>query len=746
MNLKEYQEKAVESLHEKGAGLLRREGIKRMIFKSPTGSGKTVMVAEFLKKLADDNSVAPFGCIWTAPRKLHLQSKEKLIKYYADSHALGCVEFDELTDRQISESQILFVNWESIRQEGNIIIRENERDMYLNKVLENTREAGRKIVLLIDESHYHISEISNELIEEIAPELIVEISATPVLQDPDELVRVHLEDVTAEGMIKKSVVVNPGFTNAIAQQTNNKVSLTLAERSDVIVINQALAKRAQLAAAFIEVGAAVNPLLCIQLSDRRSQVDQDIEDVIRQTLTDNGVTIKNGKLAVWLSDEKENINRLSDNDSEVEALIFKQAIALGWDCPRAQVLALFRDWKSMVFSVQTLGRIMRMPQPDAGHYANDELNSAYIYTNLTQVEIHQDIVGGYVHIHTSQRIDEYSPLKLRSVHSLRLREKTRIARQFDALFLQAAKETKLKEKIKTENQRVSETFISDMERAGVDLMTNEPLAGQTDVQLEDAAELQKLFDYFVRDNLSPFYPEERSIGNAKKAIYDFFGGPLLMNYEDKFENIVNIVLSDNNRPHFVEALVVAIEKYRQAVEQRKEPLQVTNEWEVPEQITYNENHHVVKANKSVMQKFYAPDKQSEPEKKFIAFLEDHKKVEWWYKNGESESMYFAVPYKAYDGEKPFYVDFIVRFLDGRTGLFDTKGGITIDIAKEKNDGLLTYIKKENKRRNDGRPLIGGLVTKEDGGGAWKIYCGKGRDLNSANLASWVWLNSYLDSR
>ncbi|GAH95392.1 unnamed protein product, partial [marine sediment metagenome] len=38
-------------------------------------------------------------------------------------------------------------------------------------------------------------------------------------------------------------------------------------------------------------------------------------------------------------------------------------IALGWDCPRAQILVLFRDWKSLTFSVQTIGRIMRMPEP-----------------------------------------------------------------------------------------------------------------------------------------------------------------------------------------------------------------------------------------------------------------------------------------------------------------------------------------------------------------------------------------------
>ena len=213
-----------------------------------------------------------------------------------------------------------------------------------------------------------------------------------------------------------------------------------------------------------------------------------------------------------------------------------------------------------------------------------------------------------------------------------------------------------------------------------------------------------------------------------------------MNYEDSFENIVNIVLSESNRRHFAEALACAVGKYRQAVEQRKESLQITGEWEVPKQITHSENCKLGEATKSVMQPFYAPNNQSTPEKRFIELLEDHENVEWWYKNGERESMYFAVPYKTYNDEKPFYVDFIVRFLDGRIGLFDTKQGFTIDESRDKSDGLLAYIKKENKRRNADEQLVGGIVTQTDGGGVWKIYRGKGSKLNRANLDNWDMLD------
>ena len=43
-------------------------------------------------------------------------------------------------------------------------------------------------------------------------------------------------------------------------------------------------------------------------------------------------------------------------------MVFKQAITVGWDCPRSSILVLFREWKKFEFSIQTIGRIIRMPE------------------------------------------------------------------------------------------------------------------------------------------------------------------------------------------------------------------------------------------------------------------------------------------------------------------------------------------------------------------------------------------------
>ena len=126
IRLRDYQERAVRDLLEKSQRLARSSGNKLLVFKAPTGSGKTVMMAEYLKRLAESGlSGETPAFIWTAPRKLHTQSKEKLETYYQESRALKALEFEELSSRQIGESEILFFNWESINRQDNVFIREN---------------------------------------------------------------------------------------------------------------------------------------------------------------------------------------------------------------------------------------------------------------------------------------------------------------------------------------------------------------------------------------------------------------------------------------------------------------------------------------------------------------------------------------------------------------------------------------------------------------------------------------------
>jgi len=103
-------------------------------------------------------------------------------------------------------------------------------------------------------------------------------------------------------------------------------------------------------------------------------------------------------------------------------------------------------------------------------------------------------------------------------------------------------------------------------------------------------------------------------------------------------------------------------------------------------------------------------KQNEIE--FINYIES-KKVEWWYKNGNSGSDHFSIPY--YDEvelkERLFYPDWIIKFKDTIL-IFDTKQGLSGTVGsidtKRKAEALQKWIKEQVKTNKN---IKGGIIAK-----------------------------------
>ena len=156
IDLKDYQKSAVENLMINVENVLRSSESGVIVFQAPTGSGKTVVISDLLKKLAKNRKDGKkFSFIWLSVRMLHEQSKEKLEKYYEGNKSLRCSYFEDLEDKKIDENEILFINWQSINKKDiNIYIKENEQDNNLNNIIENTKNDGNDIILILDESHH----------------------------------------------------------------------------------------------------------------------------------------------------------------------------------------------------------------------------------------------------------------------------------------------------------------------------------------------------------------------------------------------------------------------------------------------------------------------------------------------------------------------------------------------------------------------------------------------------------------
>ena len=746
MQLKTYQEDAIDDLLNKAKRLLNMEDGKKLVFKAPTGSGKTIMMAEFLKQLVDDKEVKQsLSFIWAAPKKLHIQSKEKLDNYYEKSRTLECSYFEDLSDRKIEENEILFFNWSSVNKKGtNTIVKENEQEFYLSKVLERTREEGRKIILIIDEVHYSAGQMDKkeksaalQLRKDIEPSLTIEVSATPILAGDYE-VSVQTEEVKKEAMIKKSLVLNENFVNVFKE---GKIKTELGEKkyekdSEETVINEALKKRKELIKSYQKEGSEINPLVLIQLPDRKGQREDELKDKVIKILKDkfNISTDKgNSKLAIWLSGEHINKEDVEKNDSGVEVLLFKQAIALGWDCPRAQVMALFREWHSPIFSIQTVGRIMRMPEPDRGKYYSEEvLNYGYIFTNINDIVIDKDVAPGYVSFLTSKRRTDYENINLFSCYSKRHREKTRLSPLFIEMFLAQAKESSLKSKINIKARKIDVKIISDYKAKDIDILAGSKIIGDKSITVS-ISDLQRLFDYFVRNNLQPFYPEDRSVNRVKESIYKFFEKELKMNYSEKWEEIVQIILNEKNSLHFINVLDKTKIEYQNEIVRRESELTLLENWNVPEVLSFGGDYIEEDKKRAVMKPFYVKY-LSGLEKSFTDLLDKSGKVEWWFKNGDRDATFFAVPYD--DNKTPFYVDFIVKFKDGKIGLFDPHSTHLADFGP-KSDGLQKYIKDGNEKD---KKLFGGIVANTDERnykGRWVYFIENSGKFKKGEFGNWI---------
>ena len=729
MRLKDYQANAISRLKIDVSEALEKNTNNICVFQAPTGSGKTITCAYLLKTLVQEHlSQKPLSFIWVSVGKLHTQSKDKLERIYDDTNELQCSYFDDLQDNIIQENEIWFINWEKINQiDKNIIVKENETEKYLDMIIQNTKEMGRNIMMIIDESHHSAqSKHAQELISMISPDVILEVSATPILKEKcSSFYQTKIEDVIDEEMIKNEVLINPKIDQEVVDENS----------ATGLVIKQSIKKHLELKTMYENERVNINPLILVQLpSSIRGIVDK--KDEIIDEYKKHGKTTKNGKLAIWMSDDKSsNLPNIEKNDSEVDVLLFKQAIAIGWDCPRAAILVVFRETRKLEFTIQVIGRIMRMPEQK--HYIkNYELNAGYIFTNLEQIDLAKEYVQGYTKLYHLERNDDiYTPIKLHSVYLKRQREKTRLSGKFQEMFVSAASETLLKDKMDMTITTIRTKMIVD----GVIKDIDDEILKETSISADGSfnfnisnTEIQRRFDLFILDSCKPFAPYD-SGDRLKTALYNWLHTTFGI---EKLSTEAQIkILSTKNLDLFHNTIHIAKEKYRQNIidnlDNVREHVENT-EWEVPtiQSMTSGEEQNY---KKYIMKPTYVKS-ASDVEKKFIEKLESEEfsdRIEWWYKNGEREIKYFAVPYIDEFGlEWAFYVDFIIKFSDGRIGLFDTKSGITAETAKYKAEGLAKYIKEYSAKK----PLFGGIIVLRDD--VWVYNDSDVYEYNSNNLSKW----------
>ena len=113
----DFQDEAVTKLIEKFKRLWNAEGrMLPLVFKSPTGSGKTFMVESFMQEL---KTVGGFNediaWIWiTFSDELAMQSKAKFEEYFYPNVGRRLLTVADFADGVLKRDDVLFLNWQKL--------------------------------------------------------------------------------------------------------------------------------------------------------------------------------------------------------------------------------------------------------------------------------------------------------------------------------------------------------------------------------------------------------------------------------------------------------------------------------------------------------------------------------------------------------------------------------------------------------------------------------------------------------
>ena len=621
-------------------------------------------------------------------------------------HASQTKLLSDVMTAGFEENDSCFINWEKLTKKGNNALKDSERANFLEHI-QHALNDGIRFVIIVDESHQNNTIKADEIIQYFHTNKIIRCSATPKGIAKAEIIEIPEEDVIAAGLIKKMLVINQDFPQTI--ETDDQT---------VFLLEKALLKQRELRAAFLQNDTDINPLIVIQIPNK----SETLQDGVERYLETQGLTYENGQLAVWLSDRHENLEGIDKPNAVSSAVIIKQAVATGWDCPRAHILVKLRDNMDETFEIQTIGRIRRMPE--AKHYQSDLLDSCYLYTldEKFTAGVKTALDKGALNACTLFLKNEYKDVTLTSEQRTMVTSTRNPQKALQAIVAYAQKELGVGTD-KAENR-------TRLQTAGYELSENivkHTLSGETATLDFAAADMNAIA---VTEKLNThthgrdYHHEIGKIGMEIGMEYSYMNTIIRKLFDKNFNYsrkilalepraVYAFVINNADRlRHLVrEAMAYELAQIQFEIQQKS-----YYEFRIPQSclFTYNGDAKTqLIMKKNVYQNYLssaAP--RSVPEVKFEKFCERSDSVEWWYKNGDKGNEYFSIVYVDNSNrQKLFYPDYIIS-VNGELWIIETKGGFDrsgnsqdIDLYTPKKFGVL-------KAYLDEHGLKGGIVRND----------------------------------
>lgn len=395
LSLAAYQTRAVDALSgviRKVAELHDREPAHRQaialksgvtLLQSPTGSGKTLVLGRVLEGLRGSLS-RPAVWLWFAPYAgLVAQTREALVEQCGGLRVRDVARDREPTGTR--DGDVFIQTWATVaasNKDARRVRRTSEAALSFDDMIASLRDAGFFVGVVIDEAHLNFgasAKVAAEFyLHHIRPDFTILATATPNDEKLEAFERTAGIEVASRVVVPRADVVEAGL---------NKVGLKLGVirfregDRDLIDHEQATlqagwTQHRRVRDRLAERGLAVSPLMLVQVEDQAKGGEDPVKRV-RDKLVEIGVD--DAAIASHTSGEPDPDFHSLAYDPDKHVLIFKVAVATGFDAPRAWTLVSVRPNRGRDFGLQIVGRIMRVhPSVRPIHGQDPLLDSGYV--------------------------------------------------------------------------------------------------------------------------------------------------------------------------------------------------------------------------------------------------------------------------------------------------------------------------------------------------------------------------------
>ena len=352
---------------------------------SPTGSGKTLMLSRAMEALRG-STARPTAWFWFAPYSGLVQQTRESIRRFSP-HIRPRDLYEDREAGVTKDGDVFVHTWASVAA-SNVgtrrIRRGDERSVSVDQMIEELVADGWFIGVIVDEAHLNFGMSAQRAaefyIDVLKPDFTILATATP----QDEKLSAF-QDALGLGEISKITVDRKEVIEAgLNKQGVFLAYFNLSEKERLIVDEEeatyaaAWGQHGRIKDELSTLGITVTPLLLVQVEDQASGSENDPVARAKQKLIRVGV--HPDSIAIHTSGEPDPDFHTLAFDDDVEVLIFKVAVATGFDAPRAWSLVSTRPNRGVEFGLQIVGRIMRVhPSIRPIHGSNKLLDHGYVF-------------------------------------------------------------------------------------------------------------------------------------------------------------------------------------------------------------------------------------------------------------------------------------------------------------------------------------------------------------------------------